>query len=44
MVVNCNILALVKVGQGDLQPVGILAERGQSVKLVKADPALSLKK
>ena len=44
MVVNCNILALVKVGQGDLQFVGIPAEKGQTVKLVKADPALSLKK
>ena len=42
MVVNCNILALVKVGQGDLQLVGVLA--GQAVELVKADPALSLKK
>ena len=42
MVVNCNILALVKVGHGDLQLVGMLA--GQAVELFKTNPALSWKK
>ena len=42
MVVNCNILALVEIGHGDLQLVGEPA--GQAVELFKTDPALSLKK
>ena len=39
VVVNCNILALVEVGQGDFQLVGEPA--GQAVELFKTDPALS---
>ena len=41
MVVNRNVLLPVKVGQGDLQLVRLLA--GQDVELVETKPALSFK-
>ena len=41
LIINRNIFLPVKVSQGDLQLVRLLA--GQSVEVVKAKPTLSLK-